>query len=320
MEKMQSSSPALADLHCDTAFELWKQGQSLADNTLHISLSRAAIFSRYIQVFAIWSDHEKNDDEVYSDFFRIQDRLADQLAENHLSLSRTRHQLEDSLAKTGRGFLLSIEDARALRTPEHLERAAQAGLCIMTPLWQGKTVIGGSFDTDEGLTPWGRELVERACKKGILPDISHASPASADDILSIAEAAGVPPLASHSNARAVFDHPRNLSDRQAKRLADAGGVVGISLAPQHLAPAPCGIVQVLAHLRHYLSLLGSHRVCLGCDFDGITATPDGLNTLSDLPALYQAVSHTFGCETADRVFFENAFSYLRAALPDTAVS
>lgn len=310
-------TPALADLHCDTAFEIWRKEQSLAENTLHISLSRAGIFPRYVQVFAVWSDKERDDKTVYTDFFAIRNRLSEQLTVSGLTLSRTYRQLQDALDKTGRAFLLSMEDARALHTPEQLEAAARAGLSVLTPLWQGETVIGGSFDTAAGLTPWGHELTERACAMGILPDISHASEASGDEILSIAENAGIPPLASHSNARAVFDHPRNLSDRQAKRLAAAGGVVGISLAPQHLAPAPCGTEQVLAHIRHYLALLGSERICLGCDFDGIATTPEGLSCLSDLPTLYQAVVRAFGEGAADRIFFENAMTYFRSALPDS---
>jgi membrane dipeptidase len=300
----------LADLHCDTPFELYHKNEELKSNSCHISLDKASVFEKYVQVLAVWSNYALSDSEALSDFFNIHSYISSELDKNCLSLSKSGSDIERSLNDSGRAFVLSVEDARIINSSECADKLYSLGVRIVTMLWQSTTVIGGSFDTNEGLSDHGKYIIEHLLKLGIIPDISHASHESAKDIIDIANKHAVPVIASHSNSLSVFDHPRNLSDGLLKEVVKSGGVVGISFAPQHLCSGDCGTSAVLRHVEHYLNAAGDKSICLGGDFDGIGATPVGIEDISKLPSLFDLISAEFGASTAENIFYNNAKSFL----------
>jgi len=106
----------------------------------------------------------------------------------------------------------------------------------------------------------------------------------------------------------VCDHPRNLSDQCARRIFATGGVVGLSLAPQHLVPqgADCTATDVARHARHFLSLGGAKQLCLGCDYDGIDTTPADLPHVGKLDILAKEMHrHGFTADMVDDIFWSN---------------
>lgn len=130
--------------------------------------------------------------------------------------------------------------------PGSLSRLAalyRAGIRVLTLLWGGNTCIGGSHDTDSGLTPFGRAVVRKCHQIGIIPDISHASVASAEEIIEISLSTGKPCIASHSDSYHVFPHTRNLSDRHflAIRVWAAWSAVPLPRASreQFIRGSPC---------------------------------------------------------------------------------
>ncbi len=298
----------LFDLHCDTASLLFDRKLSLAANDLHISLNKAAPFETYIQTMAVWSDHHLSDEAAWERFFGIQSYLKEQLTICDLPLFRNGQELATA-AK--RGVILAVEDARLLAGQlTRLDMLYDCGVRFLTLTWSGKTCIGGSHDTDAPLTDFGRAAVNRCFSLGIVPDISHASRQVTAEVLAMAKDAKRPVIATHSNAFACRQHTRNLTDAEFRAVAESGGVVGISLAPEHLANDVCGIKNVVSHIRHYLSLGGESALCLGCDFDGIDTTPDGLSDLSCLPSLADALSDAGVSDTViRRIFFENAYGF-----------
>ena len=173
-----------------------------------------------------------------------------------------------------------------------------------------ETCIGVSHDTDKPLTDFGRTVVERCFDLHIIPDVSHASRAVTAEVLQMAKAHGNPIVATHANAFSVHPHTRNLTDGEFRSIADCGGIVGISLCPEHLTAGNCGIESVADHIRHYIRLGGEEAVCLGCDFDGIGETPDGL---SDVSCLIRLADHlnTAGIPSRviDKLFFDNAYGF-----------
>ena len=90
----------------------------------------------------------------------------------------------------------------------------------------------------------------------------------------------------------------------------AGGIVGVSLYPPHVAGDRATLGDVVRHFAHYISLGGENALVLGCDFDGIETTPEGLSDVGDLPRLYDALAECFGEATAKRIFFENANRFI----------
>jgi membrane dipeptidase len=134
---------------------------------------------------------------------------------------------------------------------------------------------------------------------GMLVDLSHVSPAVMSQVLDISEA---PVIFSHSSARALTDHPRNVPDSILRRMPGNGGVVMVTFVPSFVNEAvrtyggpPAGVPRatledVADHIDHIRRVAGIGHVGIGGDFDGISSTPVGLEDVSTYPALFAELS------------------------------
>ena len=138
-----------------------------------------------------------------------------------------------------------------------------------------------------GLTAFGRRVVEEMNALGMVVDVSHLGTRAFWEVLELSRQ---PVVASHSNAYALCPHRRNLTDEQIRGLAQKGGVMGINFFPGFLREdGRASIDDVVRHIDHVVSLVGPDHVGLGSDFDGISSTPQGLEDVSRLPALTEAL-------------------------------
>lgn len=295
---------SLADIHCDTAYEIFKNKSSILDSNKAVSLNSAKAYKEYLQVLAIWSDKRLDDDLAYKRFFDILEYL-----KNDISVFKEDLFSGDSSPTR---FILSIEDARILNYDlSRLDILYKLGVKIITPLWSGVSCIGGAYDTDEGLSEFGISVIKKCLEKNIIPDISHASQKSVQDIFAISETY-LPVIASHSNSYSIYPHPRNLTNEQFNRILELDGLVGISLCADHLGvcskESPTDTI--MRHIEHYLELGGENILCFGCDFDG-AATPNGFNDITSLYLIAnEMLKRNYSYDLIDKIFYSNAKNFV----------
>ena len=175
--------------------------------------------------------------------------------------------------------------------------------------WNGENELGSGADMPGGLTPRGVKAVEACEDAGIIIDVSHLNDRGFGQMADLARR---PFVASHSNARAVCNHRRNLTDEQFMRIVAAKGLVGLNFCTHFLSeeiadpPFSC----LAAHIEHFLSLGGEQTLALGSDYDG-TDVPSWLDPARKVEDLYQLVCGAFGQALANRLFFENALDFMK---------
>lgn len=163
-----------------------------------------------------------------------------------------------------------------------------------------------------GLTKAGEELVQRALSLRVVPDVSHASDRATREVAALAKRAGRRVIATHSNARAIADHPRNLADAELRAIAETGGVVGVNFhAPFLRREGPAGMADVVRHVKHMLRVMGARHVALGSDFEGDITPANGLETVAGYQALAEALLRDgIAKEDVEAVFSRNALRVL----------
>lgn len=307
---------SLFDTHCDTAYELFHRGLHLdANEGCHISLDKAADYERYAQYYAVWSNRRKDDEACWEDFLSIAANLKAEIDRvPHLAaLVTSPAELEETVKAGKHAAILAVEDARLCAgKPERVDTLASMGVKYMTLLWGGDTCVGGSHDTCNGLTDFGKALARRCFEVGIVPDVSHASEEAVDDLLPIAYEYRKPIIASHSNSHAVYGHTRNLRDRHFAAIKELGGVVGLSLCTSHLTNdgiRPATPEDVFVHAEHYLALGGEDMLGFGCDWDG-TGLPVGMSHVNDLYQVAEIMAaHNYSEELIHKLFWKNFYDF-----------
>ncbi|MBO4283897.1 MAG: membrane dipeptidase [Clostridia bacterium] len=278
----------LTILHADTPVKTVGSDLPLSSPALSVRLTSLSRYSGFRVAAAIWSRSGRTDAECREDFFRT---------------ARSFRSQCDGAGIPSSYVLLTVEDLRLIGNDLAVLDGLKAfGVVSVIPFWRGENALGGGWDTDVGLSPFGREAIARCFALGLIPDISHASRRSSDEILSMGEAHGLPVIASHVGFDYLFPHGRNLTDRDARRIAALGGLVGVTFHAPHLNRSGVGIPDVVSHLSHGLSVCPD-AISLGTDFDGTDELPDGLSSTDDLPALADALSSAGLTPTAVAAIF-----------------
>lgn len=200
-------------------------------------------------------------------------------------LARTPADLAQAKAAGQKAIMMGIENGYAIgRSLDRLRHFARRGIVYMTLCHNGNNEICGSARPREGeplvgLTDFGADVVRELNRLGVMVDMSHASEPSFYDALQLS---AQPIVCSHSSARVLCDHPRNLTDDQLRALAAKGGVAQVTFYNGFLRKdGQASILDAVEHLNHMVDVMGVEHVGIGTDFDGDGGVP-GLASASEL--------------------------------------
>lgn len=306
------------DLHCDTMTVTGSREITFDNRETSVSLGRIKNtgMKAYAQCFALfvenddsaeaekeWAEHYewfKNQMQLYADFT--------EQAESYEDIMR--------IAESGKtAAILTAENASVFGGKlSRISEMREKGCLIASLTWNGKNdLAGGAHAQEYGLSDFGKEAASEMERCGMVIDVSHLSDKGISDLLKIARR---PFIATHSNARTVCGHIRNLPDEYIREIIKRGGLIGINYFKEFLAGTGAGsdrfwLDSIAAHIEYILSLGGENAVALGSDYDG-AEVPEVIDGIDRIGNLYTYLEERFGSALTEKIFFDNAINFFRA--------
>lgn len=290
------SKYTLIDLHNDV-LEVMINDPNYHLNTLHTynhtDIPRLQSGQVDIQFFSIWVSPT-----AYTNYFAqsivMRDLFNSELAANPSTIEQvtTMQEALDVNSQNKIAAVIGVEGGHHIQNSmENLISLYNYGMRYLTITWNNSTswAIAAKDPRTEiqGLSNFGRDVIRKMDSLGIIIDVSHTGIRTIQDILAVTNN---PIVATHSGARSVHDHYRNLYDWQIQDIANSGGVIGVVFYPYFLnGTANASIEDVIAHIDYIVNLVGTDYVSIGSDFDGIEVVPSGLEDTSKFPALTLAL-------------------------------
>ena len=245
----------------------------------------------------------------------IFDKIERIVADNpsHMALARTPDEIGKNKQQGKHSIILGIENGLALEgLVENVEYFANRGISYITLCHNGDNDICDSAkgsQTHGGVSALGAKVIEEMNRCGVMVDLSHAAESSFYDALQISR---YPIVCSHSNCRALCDHPRNLTDDQLRALARKGGVAHTTFYAGFLRSAgEPDIYDAVAHLEHAIDLMGIDGVGIGTDFDGDGGVRGMANAAEVINFTIQLLRRRYSEEAIRKIWGENWLRVMR---------
>ena len=313
----------ICDCHCDTLTELYKKGTSLYANDQHFDIQRQIALGGGLQFCAIFvPTHEFR----YYGGLRYTLQLLDKYLQEVKKLHADGIDVLQVLTKEDAADVLNHKAATLLAIEEGgaIDGSLEALRCLyalggraMTLTWSNRNDIADGVNEESsggGLTVFGRQVVAEMNKLGMLVDVSHIAPAGFWDVI---ETSSKPIIATHSNAKALCPHPRNLDDKQILAINENDGLIGVTFAGQFLEHDynDACIESIYRHIDYMLNLMGNDdHIGFGSDFDGISHPPYNLHGVQDYSAVYEYLSKKYSASTVEKITHKNVLNLLQKVL------
>lgn len=313
----------ICDCHCDTLTELYKKGTDLYANAQHFDIQRQIAIGGGLQFCAIYVP---TPEFRYYGGLRYTLQLLDKYLQEVKKLHaagidvlqvRTKADAADVLNHKA-ATLLAIEEGGAIDgSLEALRCLYELGVRAMTLTWSNRNDIADGVNEESsggGLTVFGRSVVAEMNKLGMLVDVSHMATAGFWDVI---EASSKPIIATHSNAKSLCAHTRNLDDKQILAINENDGLIGITFAGQFLEQDyhDACIESVYRHIDYILNLTGNDdHVGFGSDFDGISHPPYNIQGVQDYKPLVEFLASKYSDETVAKITHGNVLNLLQKVL------
>lgn len=337
---MMQTKRIVVDAHSDIPTEVLLRRQAGEKHVLdRFHYQRLKEGNVNLQVLAIYVESRSKPWRSLEISLRQMEALLEDISESEkFFLVTSKQDLEHVGEGDKIGVILDLEGAEPLESgPEMLHLFFRLGIRMLGVTWNQRNGLASGIDDEasgSGLTSYGREILQEASRLGMMIDVSHMAPKGVGDTLELIKG---PIIASHSGAKSVYDHPRNLSDEHIRGIAKSGGVVGVPAFPTLIAPDHASVLSVVKHIDHLIDVAGSMHVGIGADFvdhfeDLIAAglmgeewkVPEDIRTLGfhsarDIPNLEKTLLETeHSRSTIDGIVGGNFFTVFEKCLPGKA--
>lgn len=303
----------IADLHCDTLCTLTDNMLEIDNKVSMVNLDN--LNNMCLETFACFASYPDNPYQRVNNLLKTYHKMLETNPTFVPVLNKA------DLAKPGLKTLLSVEEGGALMGDfTVLDEFYQQGVRLITLTWNYKNEIASPNNVKEnipnlqdGLTPFGVNLIKKMNELGIVIDISHLGDKGALEVLNLSQK---PVIASHSNARSVCNHVRNLTDEMIKLIIQKKGFIGINFCKDFLTDKDEALVSdIIKHIDYIKSLGGIDVVGFGSDFDGISNDNIEMKDPSFFKAILAALyEHGYTEEETLKIAYKNAFDVLERIL------
>ncbi len=312
------------DFHCDTMLKIFESNQEagLKENEFQVDIGKLQQGQVLAQFFALFFELDLVQEKKKSPFEHTLEMLEcfeEELTRNSKDIALAKgfeDLVKNEKAKKISAFL-TIEEGEALEgSMDNLSYFHQKGVRLITLTWNHENQIGFPNtrykSQDRGLKPFGKEVIEGMNHLGMLIDVSHLSDGGFWDVVKLSKE---PFIASHSNARSVKPHPRNLSDEMLKAIGNGGGVTGLNFAHYFLSSdGRSKIEPMITHMRHIINVAGSEALVFGTDFDGISGELE-IENIGEMQQLIGAMEKGgFSTREIEQITHKNGLRIIREVL------
>lgn len=315
----------IIDLHCDTILEGVTNGADLRSGQTHITLEKLAAGGSLAQCFAIFiptgesANRHRTAGMSYYEYYTKAKEFFFRAMEEYGGTIRQARTVADVEKNKEEGLLsaiLTVEDCIFVDgRMERIDEMKEDGVRMASLIWNNENCMGYPNRRDPkehllGLKPFGYDAIRKMNDYGIIVDVSHLNEGG---FWGVAKTSTKPFAASHSCARALCDHPRNLTDEQLKALGEAGGVVGVNFYDAFLDAADTGytsIDMIVKHLLYMKDKAGVDALAFGSDFDGIGSTLE-FGDFAGFPQIVDALEGKFTDDEIDKICHGNFLRVLK---------
>ncbi|MBM7659283.1 membrane dipeptidase [Bacillus mesophilus] len=301
------------DAHCDVLYKLWLNPTLRFEDSkeLHITFERLKNGQGKVQCMAIYVPEEV----PYQERFEVALEMVNILYEKilplypSLKLVKTKQDIK-ALKEDEIGILLTLEGCDAIGTSiSRLKTLFHLGVKSVGLTWNYSNAVADGIlePRGAGLSLFGKKVVQENNRFKVWTDVSHLSIKGFWEVIELADY----PIASHSNALTLCNHPRNLNDDQLIALIKKDSMIGINFVPYFLAEKPeATIKDVIKHIDYICSLGGERNIGFGSDFDGISQTVIGLEHFGKYEQLVEELYKHFTTQQITNFCYKNFCDHL----------
>lgn len=321
------------DMHCDTLDKLVTQknpcmhlnseiDRNIYSNSFAVDLNRLNRGKCNAQFFACYA----NAAEYEYDYDNTYNRILEMISYVHNAskkgkgfvIARRVSDIREAECMNTTAGVLTVEEGGVLNGQmSRLDKLYEKGIRLITLTWNYENCIGypnsrRGLVMKNGLKEFGKLLICRMNTLGIIADVSHLSDGGFWDCIHLSK---VPVVASHSNARSLCPHPRNLSDEMLFALGEHGGVAGLNFYGAFLKQSgKSSLADIAEHASYMIRKAGEDAVALGTDFDGFDTEdlPDGIKGVEDMEQVWEAMKNKGITERQiDKIAYSNVMRVMK---------